>query len=49
MSTSTGPILQANGMYYVTYTSSANVFYERWFHTYTMAVRWLQEITEDYP
>jgi hypothetical protein len=46
---SIGPYLQANGMYYVCWTSSAGKIWERWFHTEAVAERWLAEMQAEHP
>ena len=46
---SIGPYLDANGMYYVSWTSSRGDYWERWFLMFTVANRWLAEMQADHP
>lgn len=49
MSKEVGPYLDRNGMYYVSWTSNAGEFWERWFHTLTIANKWLAEMKAYHP
>ena len=49
MSKAIGPYQDNTCLYFVAWTSSQGDYYERWFHTFTAANRWLAEMQADHP
>jgi hypothetical protein len=49
MSKAVGPYQDGTGLYFVSWTSRQGEYYERWYHTYTVASRWLADIQVEHP